>query len=428
MKSTQRDREARRHHPDPDLDPRAAPGRAPLTEGLVRGDTVLSSGLIQRRAAADPAVGDVDAAAHSGVSGARSPLPHKEKLESAFGTSLDHIEFHAGSEAQAACADLSAHAYAVGNKIAAASEAPSEHLIAHEVAHTFQKQARPAMKSTVSAPGDALEEQADRAADAAVAGQRVDVGALATGASAGQIQRNAVGDKAYSYPRSTLTNNASNVAIDIGTSLYDAIMGTGAFDGVQTGSVLHSTLRNFCSPDQWVKPNGAKTQTVNALRMQHTGSWNVTITPKLSSVVHLGPGTKSTLAQASTTGTSSGSTMTNQSTYGAEAGGEVGGHEGAAKGGGKVSASNTTGTADAHGSALAGGTTATTEAENQRFVGVAEFDIHIEGGWEMPSTLAALAPGLWAFNELTGNMRVSKSTRYTASIQFQVPTGECYPQ
>jgi hypothetical protein len=106
-------------------------------------------------------------------------------LESGFGRDLRDIRVHTDRPAAAAASALSADAFTTGRDVYFADRkyAPQttdgRHLLAHEVAHTIQQSAgqRPAntvatrpSSLIVGAPGDRLEAEADRAADAALAG------------------------------------------------------------------------------------------------------------------------------------------------------------------------------------------------------------------------------------------------------------------
>jgi hypothetical protein len=99
----------------------------------------------------------------------------RSALEAAFGVPLDEVRVHTGTEADTAARSLGARAFAIGRDVffRNGSYEPErregQRLIAHEVAHTVQARGIAAPVSgetTVSQPGDALEQQADALADA----------------------------------------------------------------------------------------------------------------------------------------------------------------------------------------------------------------------------------------------------------------------
>ena len=162
------------------------PGRQTLSEHLP------SAGLIQRKAAAAPAP-DSSPAESFGVatSGPASALPHRDRMEAAFGTRFGDVRAHLGGPAaEQGLGELGAHAAAQGNTIAFRSAAPSERLVAHELAHVVQQRGGTASvqrkSSALSDPGGDAERRADAAADAVVSG--LPVGDVGT-APAGDIHR-----------------------------------------------------------------------------------------------------------------------------------------------------------------------------------------------------------------------------------------------
>lgn len=96
-------------------------------------------------------------------------------LEAALGARLDDVRVHTGAEADAAARALGARAFAIGQDVFFRHGSYEPHqrdgqrLIAHEVAHAIQARGNAAPigdDTTVSEPGDALEQQADAFADA----------------------------------------------------------------------------------------------------------------------------------------------------------------------------------------------------------------------------------------------------------------------
>jgi hypothetical protein len=173
---------------------RLPPGKRTLVEQAYRKAAGTTSPVADEHQAAA-----VTAAAGSG--GAPLPAELRVMLERALGVSLAGVRLHDDAAAHAAAAAIGARAYAVGQDIHFAQgafapyDAEGRRLIAHEVAHTVQQKsaAAPALpnpaagepfklqagspwgsvqgKLAVSQPGDAAEVEADRFADAFVAGQ-----------------------------------------------------------------------------------------------------------------------------------------------------------------------------------------------------------------------------------------------------------------
>ncbi|HTJ46334.1 MAG TPA: DUF4157 domain-containing protein [Kofleriaceae bacterium] len=106
------------------------------------------------------------------------PLPShlRARFEQSLGADLSRVRIHTAAESAVAAKAIGARAYATGHDIhfGEGQYAPHDpfgvHLIAHEVAHTVQQAGGVHAKLEVSSPGDALEAEADRAADAMVAG------------------------------------------------------------------------------------------------------------------------------------------------------------------------------------------------------------------------------------------------------------------
>src|SRR5262245_10371946 len=75
-------------------------------------------------------------AAQSGVAGAGGPLPHRDRIQAAFGPEhdLSMVTAHVGGPAAAASAALGASAYTTGDRVAF-GRPPSVEEAAHEAAH-----------------------------------------------------------------------------------------------------------------------------------------------------------------------------------------------------------------------------------------------------------------------------------------------------
>jgi peptidoglycan hydrolase-like protein with peptidoglycan-binding domain len=160
----------------------AAPGRRTRAGALPMRRHGVPGGPIARRATGEVAPGAEEAIARTrGGGGAPLPDDVRGRFESSLGVDLSPVRVHTGAESAAAASALGARAYATGNDVhfAAGQYRPADpfglHLIAHEVAHTVQQAPGARAKLEVTAPGDAIEEEADRAADAMVAGRPAEV-------------------------------------------------------------------------------------------------------------------------------------------------------------------------------------------------------------------------------------------------------------
>lgn len=100
-------------------------------------------------------------------------------MESRFGRDFGGVRLHTDAEAARSAREIEAQAYTVGNQIVFGDghyrpkTAKGQHLLAHELAHTVQQQglqARSEAPLDVTSPGQALERQADQAANAALRG------------------------------------------------------------------------------------------------------------------------------------------------------------------------------------------------------------------------------------------------------------------
>jgi hypothetical protein len=175
-----------RHGDDVDLgysrpiSPSTSPGKSTLSAKLFRRATRDDNGV------AAGAEEHVERAAAS--SGASLPGDLRERFESSLGADLSGVRVHTGADSQTAASAVGAKAYTVGNDIhfGAGKYDPSSQegllLIAHEVAHTVQQAGTTPTrqrKLEVSNEGDAAEVEADRAAEAMVAGAPVAIGASA---------------------------------------------------------------------------------------------------------------------------------------------------------------------------------------------------------------------------------------------------------
>ncbi len=192
------------------------PGKVPMTARLpARSTTHIVfrvesaeaarelAGAFGPRDANGVAAGADDAVSRAATSSG-APLPDglRTQFESSLGADLSSVRVHTGDESAQAAKAVGARAYTTGQDIhfGAGHYNPSSafgvHLLAHEVAHTVQQAgAAPTMqhKLEVSTPGDAAEVEADRAADAMVAGARVAVSQASGGAARQVLQRDSDG-------------------------------------------------------------------------------------------------------------------------------------------------------------------------------------------------------------------------------------------
>lgn len=116
-------------------------------------------------------------AAAASSTGSPLPAPLMRKFERSLGADLSEVRVHTGEASQRAAKAVNAKAYTIGHDIhfGARGYDPAssggQHLLAHEVAHTVQQAGgaqRMKCKLELSSPGDDLEREADRAADAMV--------------------------------------------------------------------------------------------------------------------------------------------------------------------------------------------------------------------------------------------------------------------
>lgn len=114
---------------------------------------------------------DAKKQAAGGLVGPGEELPYLAQIQKAFGThSLSGVRSFIGGEAAASAQQMGTSAYTQGDKIAFAKK-PDLHTAAHEAAHVIQQRQGRLPAGGKSAPGDALEQEADTVADRVVAGQ-----------------------------------------------------------------------------------------------------------------------------------------------------------------------------------------------------------------------------------------------------------------
>lgn len=116
---------------------------------------------------------DVDAVAARGTAGAAQPYPHRGAIEAAVGRPVPAKAFF-GPEASAACAELGAEAYTVGDSVAFAAPDPSPRLAGHEAAHVLQQTEGVHLSGGDGSAHDPLEHHADAVGDRVAAGRSAD--------------------------------------------------------------------------------------------------------------------------------------------------------------------------------------------------------------------------------------------------------------
>ena len=239
----------------------SAPGRSTLTSRLsaapqmvfriadpetarALGDS-LSGQRVQRVAEAGaPArdgngvAADAEAAvatAASSSSGAPLRADLRERFESSLNADLSSVRVHTGDESASANKAVGARAYTVGNDIhfGAGQYQPDDpfgmHLLAHEVAHTVQQSAgggggQRQHKLEVSTPHDAAEHEADRAADAMVAGRPAQITARPSLSLDRKGTEHMGGDAANGDKLVVQNTNGSTLEYEPGSRGYSGVM------------------------------------------------------------------------------------------------------------------------------------------------------------------------------------------------------------
>ena len=231
------------------------PGKRSMTQGLAPRALVFrvesaeaarelgaAFGRRDGNGVAADAEGAVDRAASSNGEPLRADL--RERFESSLGADLSAVRVHRSADSAEASAAVGAKAYTVGSDIhfGAGQYRPDDpfgmHLLAHEVAHTQQQAGGPARrqhKLEVSSPGDHAEVEADRAADAMVAGTAIVLGSRASALSREAKPAETPFEGQVSFAKGPLT-------VDI----------TGASDGKLTISGSLSATARFPTPIPWL--------------------------------------------------------------------------------------------------------------------------------------------------------------------------------
>jgi hypothetical protein len=175
--------------------PGPIPGKIPVTAriapppGLAQPPldaAAVWGGIMRRRESGGSIEDGAEARVASAAGSAGQPLPEalRERFESSLDADLSGVRVHTGAESQAAAQAVGAKAYAVGQDIHFGAgqyqpaTAEGQHLLAHEVAHTVQQAGGASgwqPKLEIGSATDPAELEADRAADAMVAGRSAQV-------------------------------------------------------------------------------------------------------------------------------------------------------------------------------------------------------------------------------------------------------------
>jgi hypothetical protein len=132
--------------------------RAPADTAAQRATPQRPHAAPVRASPADGIAGDAGVARVTASPGVPLPGPVRRGMEARFGHRFDAVRVHTGPLAEGSAAALDAHAYTAGSHIAFAAGryAPhtpaGERLLAHELAHTIQQGASPALDAPGPAP------------------------------------------------------------------------------------------------------------------------------------------------------------------------------------------------------------------------------------------------------------------------------------
>ena len=189
------------------------------------------------------------------------PLPSavRAELESRLGVPLGGVRVHDDDAAAAEARRLGALAFTQGQDVFFAdgkldpSSTEGKRLLAHEVAHVAQQAGAPAAASpSLSAPGSAVEREADRVADAVVAGPQPGQGPIAVQerAAAGTISRK----------DASAGGGGSKFAVNLYTYKLDTDTGTGVdtSDGMKKLTLSQSKFGPVSLDELKVQVDGDK--------------------------------------------------------------------------------------------------------------------------------------------------------------------------
>ena len=116
-----------------------------------------------------PAV--IHSAARQGLAGASTPLPHFERIQTAFGRhDISTVRTNVGGTAGGANQRMGARAFTSGDRIGFRNP-PDLRLAAHEATHVVQQREGLSLPGNVGQPGDRWERHADQVADTVASGR-----------------------------------------------------------------------------------------------------------------------------------------------------------------------------------------------------------------------------------------------------------------
>jgi hypothetical protein len=176
-----------------------------------------------------------------GGGGAPLPAGLRQAFESSLGVDLGPVRVHDDGAAAAAATSVGARAYATGKDVFFAGgeyqpETPEgARLLAHEVAHTVQQRGgspERRAKLSVTTPGDAVETEADRAADAMVAGRAFTIGGHAVAISRWANERMALPARDF----------ISSAPLGVNQTIIQQLRAARARPVVQSGLLVAITL------------------------------------------------------------------------------------------------------------------------------------------------------------------------------------------
>jgi hypothetical protein len=172
--------------------------------------------------------------AAAGVRDGGQVLPHRERIQHAFGRyDITHARAHTGHAATHAARAIGALAYTMGDDVAF-GESPGLFTAAHEAAHVVQQRAGVELGDGVGAGGDRYERHADAVAARVIAGRpaedllsHVPAGGHGPAAPGAAVQREAV-KKAKSGAADVALGTAVTATINVGLAKVDETLLAGA--------------------------------------------------------------------------------------------------------------------------------------------------------------------------------------------------------
>lgn len=155
-----------------------------------------------------------------GVQGSGEGMPHLARLQRSFGEhDLSGMVAHVDDQAAAACADLGASGFTLGEDLAF-PQRPTLELAAHEAAHYVMQRAGEGPTGPAGQAGDAYERHADEVAERVVAGESA-ADLLPSPAELGTPTSSPGAVQCYSQtPSGGQLSENGNILLESGQSLY----------------------------------------------------------------------------------------------------------------------------------------------------------------------------------------------------------------